>query len=493
MNSKKKPATHELEADVVIIGGGAAGLPAAITARENGAKKVILIEKRINVGGNASRAEGLFGAESRLQKKVLIDASCDAIYKRVMEWHHYSKVDPRILRAYLRKSGQTIDWLEDKGIIFHIGTGTRLRFDQLPTWHIPEGKCASIVKVLTKSCQDLGVEILLRTSVKKILLGNRGEVKMVLAVSEEEKREFEVKAKSVVIATGGFGGNNEMLKKYFPYYNDTFFSASLPLTGDGITLAAEAGAAIEDYACLLKETGYGVTRLTFCIMREPYFVCVNQKGQRFLEEDALGYHPMECGNVTIRQPGMIFYALFDNKMAQNIEEKGLLLGRPGVIRGASGEPLTGLRAELKTKAYRDWVKIAASWEEIARWIKAEPAVLKATIEEYNSFCEKGYDETFAKDRRYLIPLRHPPYYAAKIQAMMTDTIGPVRINERMEVLNKQNDPIPGLYAAGVLASGWQSEEYCSEICGSAMGFSVNSGRIAGENATKFSLGSRVRS
>jgi fumarate reductase flavoprotein subunit len=146
---------------------------------------------------------------------------------------------------------------------------------------------------------------------------------------------------------------------------------------------------------------------------------------------------------------------------------------------------------LKTEAYYELVKIADSWEDIAQWMGAEFAAFKATIEEYNSFCATGYDKSFAKDRRFLIPLRHPPYYAAKIQPLITDTIGPIRINERMEVLNKQNNPIPGLYAAGVITSGWQSDEYCSEICGSCMGFSVNSGRIAGENATKYSVDSKV--
>jgi fumarate reductase flavoprotein subunit len=319
------------------------------------------------------------------------------------------------------------------------------------------------------------------------LLDSKGRVTGVLA--ERDKEEFQIKARSVIISTGGFGGNKQILKKYFPYYDDGFIVSSLPYSGDGIKLAEEAGAAIEDFACMQKESGFGATGLIFCLMREPNLVCVNKIGVRFFDEDALGYYPMEGGNVIIRQPDQVYYCLFDEKIGQSMEEIGFLLGRPGVHRGESGQPLPGLRKELKTEpAYQGWAKIADSWDEIAKWIGAEPKVLEGTIDEYNHFCDQGYDEAFVKDRRYLEPLRTPPYYAVKIKPMMTDTIGPIRINERMEVLDSQCNPIAGLYAAGVITSGWQSEEYCSDICGTCMGYSTNSGRIAAENAVKFALG-----
>jgi fumarate reductase flavoprotein subunit len=431
----------KLDADLVVIGGGAAGLPAAVTAMENGAKKVILLEKRLNVGGNASRAEGLFGAGSRATRKAYIDSSIDTIYKNVMEYHHFSRVDPLIFRAYLKKSGETIDWLEDKGIVFRVGTGTRMRFNQNPTWHIPEGNCASIVVTLRKWCKDLGVQTLLRTSAKKILLDSQGKVSGVLAVNQDNE-EFRISTKSVIISTGGFTGNRELLKKYFPFYNDAFVTESIPHTGDGIRLAADAGAMIEDYACMLKETGIGNGALIFCIMREPDMVCVNKNGERFIGEDDLAFHPMEGGNVVIRQPGMIFYVLFDEKIEKRMEKEGLLVGRPGVHRwGDCGIPLSGLKKEMEGAEYRDWIKIADTWDEIAKWIGVRPETLKGTIAEYNSSCNRGYDETYVKDRKYLIPLKTPPFYAARVQPMMTDTIGPVRINASMQALNKQNEQI----------------------------------------------------
>jgi fumarate reductase flavoprotein subunit len=119
-------------------------------------------------------------------------------------------------------------------------------------------------------------------------------------------------------------------------------------------------------------------------------------------------------------------------------------------------------------------------------------MLKATIVEYNDFCNHGYDAIFAKERRYLLPLRRAPYYAIRCQPHILDTIGGIRINERMEVLDNNDKPIRGLYAAGVATSGWEAETYCSDLNGSTFGYAINSGRIAGENAAEFISTSRKR-
>ena len=108
-----------------------------------------------------------------------------------------------------------------------------------------------------------------------------------------------------------------------------------------------------------------------------------------------------------------------------------------------------------------------------------------TIKEYNAAYDQGYDPIFAKDQKYLLPLRTPPYYAIKWHASFLNTIGGININEHTEVLDKQGCPIPGLYAAGVDTGGWESTTYCMRLPGHAFGFAVYSGRIAGENAAKF--------
>jgi fumarate reductase flavoprotein subunit len=170
-----------------------------------------------------------------------------------------------------------------------------------------------------------------------------------------------------------------------------------------------------------------------------------------------------------------------------MEEEGLVIGL-GRTRFDQRTKMPGLARELRLKEEPGWVKISDSWDEIAKWIGANPKVLKTTIDEYNASCDQNYDAIFAKDRRFLVPLRTPPYYAIKSNSDYLDTIGGIKINEKTEVLDRQGNPIPGLYAAGVVAGGWQGDTYCVILSGAASGFAINSGRIAAENAVRFISG-----
>lgn len=136
MSSSVKAESKNLEAELVIIGGGA-GLPAALTAVEKGATSVIVLENRINTGGNASRAMGIFAAESHLQRLAMIDAPRDVIFRGVMEWNRYSsRINPRIVWAFINKSGDMIRWLTEKGVELEVGTQYRMHPYQIPCWHV---------------------------------------------------------------------------------------------------------------------------------------------------------------------------------------------------------------------------------------------------------------------------------------------------------------------------------------------------------------------
>jgi len=137
------------------------------------------------------------------------------------------------------------------------------------------------------------------------------------------------------------------------------------------------------------------------------------------------------------------------------------------------------------KKIKPHVLIAKTWDEVAKWIGCGPEVLKATVEQYNADCDKGYDSLFVKDRVHLMPLRTPPFYVMRSNSDYLDTIGGIKINEKMEVLNDKGKNFPGLYAAGVITGGWQADCYCDVTAGAASGYAVNSGRIAGESATEY--------
>lgn len=466
------------KAQLVIIGGGGAGLAAALAAAEKGCGDIIVLEKRDKPGGNSALAGGLFACESPVQIRQRIDADRNYLFKKAMDWAHWSGVDPKIIRAFINKSGDTIRWLEDKGLEFDL-----IQFypgQQPPVQHNPKGNGARLIQVLARECQEKGIRLWLNSGAKTIQRGKRGDIAGVLAV--KEGGEVEIKTGRVIIASGGFNGNYELINKYFPPSYEGLTLSGLPLTGDGIAMAAEAGAAIADFATAIKE-GPRFDRYTWPLMaleRDPVTIWVNKKGERFIDESS-GYHVFESVNAILRQPEQACYTLLDDGIREYFEEKGFKLDRR-VKKGEGTVKVTGLESALQAGTERGGVKIAGSWEPIAAWIGTDPGVLKNTIKEYNKCCIQGYDEVFGKERKYLLPLLDAPYYAIKGLAVLLDTIGGIRINERMEVLDNQGNTIPGLYAAGVTTSGWESETYCSELSASAFGFAINSGRIAGENA-----------
>ena len=458
--------TRNLEADLVVVGGGGAGLAAALTAAEKGVARIIVLEKRGGLGGNTARATGLFACESPAQKRQSITADKDQLFQRAMDWAHWSQVNPRILRAFLNKSGDTIRWLEEKGLEFNV-----IAFfpNQNPrVEHVPKGKGAELTQVLAGQCREAGVQLFTRTSGKRIRRGQDGKVAGVATVGG---KELEISAGSVIIASGGLGGNKRLLKKYCPPYYDGMPLRGLPLAGDGLLMAIEAGAATEDFVTLLKE-GPRVDAHTWPLRgleRDPATLWVNRDGERFIDE-ATGSHPFESVNAILKQPGKVCYTMLDDATRKKV--------------GAFTPDLENL---LQAEAERDRAKITSSLVDIARWIGADPVVLKATVDEYNRFCTQGYDELFAKERRYLWPLLEAPFYTIRGLPHLLDTIGGIKVNERMEVLDDRLQSIPGLYAAGVITSGWESETYCSDLSGSAFGYAINSGRIAGESAASFAL------
>jgi fumarate reductase flavoprotein subunit len=475
ISSKRTSDAEALETDIVVIGGGGGGLTAALSAREKG-MDVTVLEKRRTAGGNAAIAGGIFAAESHLQKRMKIDARRDEFFRIAMSHNHW-KINPRIIRAILDKSGDTIQWLEEKGVKFE-GVPHFLP-NQVRIFHLPLGHGAGLVKALVQQCKESGVRLLFETPAKKIVTGENRSVVGVLAETEEE--ELRVNAKSVIIATGGYAGNKELLKKYYPDYTEDLYSVGMPHMGDGWRMATDIGAASEGLGNLQLRGPYFRGSLDLItVAMEPNTIWVNKKGERFVDE-ATGFYWPEAANALNRQPDKMSYSLFDEKIKNDLIEDGVV---KGYSRFPAGTKMTDLGKKLRLESKKGGVKISNSWDGIARWIGVPPKVLRATINEYNRFCDRGHDEMFVKDRKFLVPLRTPPYYALKCYQGFLGTIGGIKINHHMEVLGHQDDPIPGLYAVGNDTGGWESDTYSLILSGFALGFAVNSGRIAGENAAR---------
>jgi fumarate reductase flavoprotein subunit len=481
-NSDHDANVNDFQTDVVVVGGGGAGLAAAVAASERGAK-VLVLERRRALGGNSARAGGIFAAESPVQRRLRIDTRRDVCFKMQMEYSRYS-INPRIFRAFVDKSGDTVKWLEDQGLKnlqvppYYPG--------QIPqTWHTPRHGGADIIRVLVRSCRNLNVRWFTQTRGKKLLMSEKGNIAGVVAI--QKRKPITIAAPSAIIATGGYAGNRELLKKYYPVNVDDLYRVGYPHMGDGIRMATEIGGDTEGLGTLhLTGPACGDNRTLTGIAAEPNTVWVNKKGERFIDEVA-GLKTFISINAVMRQPDKLTFTLFDNGIKQFLAEKGLTKGVGSIYRMQKIKS-ANWQKELEVQAEKGVVKISDSWTEIARWIGADPKVLKATIDEYNASCDRGYDPIFAKDRVYLKPLRTPPYYAIKAAPVIITTLGGVKINERMEAIDIQGNPIPGLYATGNETGGWQPETYNIELAGGTFGFAVNSGRIAGEGAAKYVLG-----
>jgi len=475
-----------LEADIVIIGGGGAGTVAALKGIQSGAKKVILLEKEGKLGGTSATAGGslwglqggapvqgaqgdgtMQGAQGRgsMQGPGGGETSTDEAFKQHMEFNHYDRVDPKIVRAFMDKTADTYKWLEDNGADLQGWMGA------------PHEGFVRTINYLGEKIETEGVQVMLNTSAEKILRGPDGKITGVRAKDKDGKTIL-INTKAVILATGGFTGNEELLYKYFPEYwdSDAYHTEAVKTnTGDGITLASDAGAGLNRHATLVREPAYTFYEgeNNFNRLCQQADVWVNKRGERFQNETWEGNASV---NPLLKQPGKIGFALFDDKSVQRLNNRLNSQGQDVDLKEF-------YEAEDKKG---EWVKVSESWDDIASWIGADPEELKATVEEYNSFCAQGRDAVFGKDPKFLNALSAPPFYAVKFGPLMIDTYGPVRINERMEVLDKQDNPIPGFYAGGAICSGIQGRDY--NLFGSALGFAVISGRIAAENAAKYISG-----
>lgn len=475
-----KESNHTV--DLLVIGGGGAGLPAALSALDAGVRRVLLIEKRPNTGGNAGMAGGfLFAAESRHQRDAGQVIERDAVFKELMEYHHYDRVNPHILRAWIDRCGKTIDWVEDRGKTPYMFGDMHLMRSHMPRVHdAPVGTFTRVTRALTECIRQAGGEVI--TNIRATGLERDIESgTFVVHATEKDGTELRYNARAVVITSGGFTGNIPLLKQNFPhYYDDVYWTDAVPNMGEGIDMARMIGADMEDYCTLVRENGYSFMTKKSLPNRagmDPRCLWVNSEGRRFCDETVA--HDNASTNALLKQPGKVGFALFDNELIDHI------LSHPNDLMPSDLMPKIDIRAVFDAEARADgaWCRSTQDLTELATWLGANPEVLTATIAEYNAYCAQGRDALFAKEAKYLYPLRSPPYYALKFRPLMIETAGPLKVNEHMEILDPNGQPIPGCFAAGAITSGWVGHDY--HLFGYALSYATTSGLIAGESAAAY--------
>ena len=429
-------------------------------------------------------AEGPFAAESPTQERLHIQCSKDELFNIHMYYSHWT-LNAKQVRQVIDKSGDTIRWFEEKGVEFYI---PMMYPNQSPLeWHNPKKGCPEIIRTLMKDCQQFGVEVFFKARAQEILTDKAGKISQVIA--SVGRQQISIRTRSVIIATGGYAGSNRLIRKYCPSFNldNLKFNMLKGMhTGDGIRMAFEIGADNEGLNKLILHGPGSEARAAFGIAIEANSVWVNSNGERFMQESA-NFSPFESVNGLLRQPGQVCYSIFDEAMVQNAIKNGL--ERPFESSLHSRGIRENLAQGLQKEVAQGHMLRSDSWSEIAKWIGVKPANLRATIDEYNACCDKGHDDQFAKDPKNLKPLRTPPYYVVKCFPGILSSFGGIKTNHGMEVLNKEGKPIRGLYAAGNDAcGGFCGTTYNVRLAGSGCGFAFNSGRIAGDNASKYIAG-----
>jgi fumarate reductase flavoprotein subunit len=474
-----------LKADVVIMGAGATGLAAAVQAAQSGAK-VIVFEKEKNFGGTGNFFEGTFAVGSHFQREIFETYSTDQAFKFIMEYSHWL-ANPRLVRNIIEESASTIDWLEEIGVEFY---GARINLPESPrTYHVAKGMGAAIMAALYKKAKDLGVDFRLETPVTEIIKeGGR----IVGVVADDHGEEIEVEAPAVIIASGGYLNNKEWVKKYTGYTigEDLIVVGNVDKMGDGIRLAWELGAA-EEGTGVLEMFSMGPDSPNSsahndieAISMQPD-LWVNKFGRRFCDE-TVTFYDTTVGNASAKCPGGFSWRVFDTSIVERIKTTGIdkNLGQ----EKPPGTPIPTIEEDIKANLENnaDEVVAADSIEELAVKMDVDPAVFRATVDEYNEACAKGHDDIFAKDQQWLRPITGPKYYALKGHTVCLGTKGGIRINENMEVIDKKYQVIPGLYAGGFDAGGLYGDSYTiSGSSGLSSGYALNSGKIAGRNATAY--------
>lgn len=477
-----------IDTDVVIVAGGPAGLAAAITVGENGLSSVIL-EKSSATGGAANMGMGPLGIDTKIQRAAFNNISVEQALQMHMEYTHY-RVDEDLVQTYFNKSADTIEWLEDMGVEF--AGAFRYFKESEATWHIvkPENgvigprAAGAMVKAMTERARELGCDIMCETTATKLIVED-GKICRAVAV-DKDGQGIEVRGKAVVVATGGFGNNPEMVEREFGLHiGQDYFPFRVPgITGDGLRMMWEVCA--EKFGCGIEAIYQLPDNLNWflldAVLRQPNLM-INQMGDRFMNEGDLG-NTTFAGNALALQPGNYGYCIMDEGILKHYKKFGPDI--VDIVHPASAfldfDGQAKLAVEQGYEAYFE----AETVPELAEKLGIDAEKLQDTLDEYNAMCARGVDTRFHKPQRYLHPITGKgKYLVGKFYLGAYGTVGGVRINKYCEVLNADHQPIEGLYSAGSDANTIYGDSYNFTLPGNTMGFAINSGRMAGESIAAY--------
>lgn len=494
--------TLTFDTDVVIVGGGGAGMTAAMTAADAG-QKVLILESQAMVGGNSVRATGGMNAAKTVWQdenefdqaagveKTLQSASdnyadngpiTELAQTVAKQWEDYQTNpegyfdsvelmeldtliggkeinDPELVKTLCEGTSDAIDWLDANGITLHNVSsfgGASVKRIHRPT--DADGKVVSVgaylIPLMEENCKERGIDIILNTTADTILTDENGAA-IGVSGTDKDGNQVVVNAKSVVLTTGGFGANLDMVTKYKPELAGFMTTNAAGIQGQGIEMAEAIGAATVDmdqiqiHPTVEANTAALITEG----LRGDGAILVNADGKRFIDE--VGTRDVVSA-AEIAQPGSYSWLVVDQAMVD----------ASGVIQG------------YITKGY---TKSGETYEDLAKEIEVDPTTFAETMNTWNGYVKDKNDPDYGRTS-FAEPLEKAPYYAIKVTAGVHHTMGGVAINSATEVLKEDGTVIPGLYAAGEVTGGVHG---ANRLGGTAVADFVVFGRIAGASASEY--------
>ncbi|MDF2821054.1 MAG: flavocytochrome c [Clostridiales bacterium] len=450
-NTDKKEEV--IDVDVVIVGAGGAGMTAAIELK-NAGLNVLIVEKMPMVGGNTIKATGgMNAAETSVQKELGIEDSIETFIEDTMVGG-YNVNNRDLVTVMAEDSAEAIDWLESIGAplpeVSFSGGATNKRI------HRPEGGSSVgtyLVEKFKTNLDSLGVEVMLNTTATEILTNN-GSVVGIKAESSETN--YVINAKAVIMATGGFGANEELYTKYKPELKGYVTTNTPGATGDGIVMAEAIGANLVDieqiqiHPTVEQTTSIMITES----VRGGGAILVNQSGKRFTDE--LLTRDVVSAAV-IAQEGSYSYIIFDQLLRDNLSAIEKYVDSNITVQGNT-------------------------IEELAEQINVDPKTLAETLTTWNEAVASKNDAEFNRTTGMDNNTSVGPFYAIKIAPGVHHTMGGVEINTKSEVISKDGTAIPGLFAAGEVTGGVHG---ANRIGGNAVADIVVFGRVAAKSAIEY--------
>lgn len=458
--------------DVIIVGAGSTGVNAAIAAAEAGAK-VYLIEKNDDVGGSIRFAGGTTSAAgAQMQKDAGLEDSPENFAEDIVRMGGGTNV-PELTKKHTENAAAAVDWLDSLGADF--GDREPKMSASYDAFNVPReyrvtggGKAiiGIIRPLLDKAVEEGKVSLMLNTEVADIIIEDGAVVGVVLT----DGREF--RAKSIVLTTGGYGHNEELLHKY--NYENVLTMAPSFVTGDGYTFALKAGAKLNNmdylpaYPGALPVGSFDVTK-TAVVKDYPGVIWVDTNGQRMVNEfNALD---SERKAAYASAPHNLVYMILTQAMRDTQDSI--------ISKDADWAAFDELLAE------ENCVYKADTLEELAGKIGVDAAGLTATVEQYNKDVEAGADSAFGRPAESMQKLEGP-FYAVKTCPYVMLTKGGPLMTPNAEALNTSDEVIPGLFVGGELSCG-ANIGGSANIGGLANTSTIVWGKIAGESAAAYAL------